>query len=85
MLKPALIHLDPAQKARLTKRARLRGSSFSREVREALELYLDFPPDGIEELTGLARAANRSADRTLAHLDDAIETVGRTLRRVGRK
>jgi hypothetical protein len=85
MLKPALIHLDPTQKARLTKRARLRGSSFSREVRQALDLYLDLPPEGMEELASLARAANRSADRTLAHLDDAIETVGTALRRAGRK
>lgn len=85
MLKPALIHLDPNQKTRLTKRARLRGSSFSREVRQALDLYLDLPAERVEELANLSRAANRSADRALAHLDDAIETVARTLRRARRK
>ena len=85
MLKPALIHLDPVQKARLTRRARSQGSSFSREVRQALDLYLDLPPEGMEELASLSRAANRSADRTLVHLDEAIEAVATALRRVGRK
>ncbi len=85
MLKPALVHLDPVQKARVAKRARLRGSSFSQEVRQALEFYLDLPPEGMEELAGLAQAANRSADRTLEQLDAAIAAVGRALKRAGKK
>jgi len=39
----ALIHFDEKQKRRLTKRARLRGKSFSQEVRDAVDLYLSVP------------------------------------------
>jgi hypothetical protein len=39
----ALIHMDPKQKQRLAKRAKLRGKSFSQEVRNAIDLYLDLP------------------------------------------
>jgi Ribbon-helix-helix protein, copG family len=37
----ALIHLDPKQKKRLQRRAKLRGKSFSQEVRDAVDLYND--------------------------------------------
>ena len=36
----ALIHVDAVQKERLAWRARLRGESFSPEVRAAADLYL---------------------------------------------
>jgi len=84
-MKPALVHLHPRQKARLTARARRRGNSFSQEVREALDFYLDTPPQQIEELGTLAREANHSADRMLERLDDAIAAVGRVLNRMDRK
>jgi hypothetical protein len=35
----ALIHLDAKQKKRLQRRAKLRGKSFSQEVRDAVDLY----------------------------------------------
>jgi len=75
----ALIHFDDKQKRRLTQRAKLRGKSFSQEVREAVDLYLDLPVEN-DELSLLARAANRSADRMIKKLDDTISYVGRTLR-----
>jgi hypothetical protein len=84
-MKPALVHLEPGQKARLAARARRSGNSFSQEVRQALDLYLDVPPQQLEELGILAREANRSADRMLAHLDEAIAAVSRALNRMGRK
>ncbi len=34
----ALIHMDPVQKQRLARRAKLRGKSFSQEVRDAVDL-----------------------------------------------
>ena len=37
----ALIHMDPKQKHRLTQRAKLRGKSFSQEVRDAEEDVAD--------------------------------------------
>ena len=75
----ALIHFDDKQKRRLAQRAKLRGKSFSQEVRDAVDLYLDLPVEK-EELSTMARAANRSADRMIKKLDDTILYVGRVLR-----
>jgi len=75
----ALIHLDPKQKARLTRRAKKLGRSFSQEVRNAVDLYLDLPADE-EELRLLARAANESAGRSLKRLDETIAYVEKVLK-----
>jgi hypothetical protein len=82
----ALIHFDPKQKQRLANRAKLRGKSFSQEVRDAVDVYLAVPVETEEELSVLARAANVSADRTIKKLDETIEYVNRVLkqRRNGR-
>jgi hypothetical protein len=77
----ALLHLDPRQKQRIVHRARLRGKSFSQEVRDALDLYLAVPVETEKELSSLARAANLSADRTIKKLDETIEYVDRTLKK----
>ena len=71
----ALIHLDPKQKKRLARRAKLRGKSFSQEVRDAVDLYLDLPVETEKELSALARAANQSASRTIKKLDETIAYV----------
>ncbi len=76
----ALIHLDPKQKERLTKRAKQRGKSFSQEVRNAVDLYLSLPAEHEAELTVLAKAANHSADRMLKNLDETIAYVDDILR-----
>jgi hypothetical protein len=52
--------MDPIQKQRLARRAKLRGKSFSQEVRDAVDLYLDVPVANEAELRGLAKAV-RSA------------------------
>ncbi len=78
----ALIHLDPKQKKRLARRARLRGKSFSQEVRDAIDLYLDLPVESEEELSALARAANQSADRMIKKLDETIVHVDRILKQM---
>jgi hypothetical protein len=77
----ALLHLDQKQKERLVNRARLRGKSFSQEVRDALDLYLAVPVETEKELSSLAKAANLSADRTIRKLDETIEYVDRTLKK----
>lgn len=69
----ALLHLDAKQKQRLVNRARLRGKSFSQEVRDALDLYLAVPLETEAELSCLARAASLSAGRTIRKLDETIE------------
>jgi hypothetical protein len=78
----ALIHMDPKQKARLTRRAKLHGSSFSQEVRDAVDLYLDIPVGQEEELKVLAREANGAADRMIKRLDITIARLDRTLKQL---
>jgi hypothetical protein len=78
----ALIHMDARQKQRLTKRAKLRGKSFSQEVRDAVDLYLDIPVESQEELQTLAAEANHAADRMIKRLDTTIARVDRTLRKM---
>ena len=80
----ALIHLDAKQKARLTRRAKKLGRSFSQEVRNAVDLYLDLPIEGEDELSLLARAANESASRSIKRLDETNEYVGRILKEMRR-
>jgi hypothetical protein len=80
----ALIHLDAKQKARLTRRAKKRGRSFSEEVRNAVDLYLDLPVEE-EELNLLARAANESAGRSVKRLDEAIAYLDRILKDMRRE
>lgn len=80
----ALIHLDPKQKARLARRAKQRGRSFSQEVRNAVDLYLDLPIEAEEELSLLALAANESARRSIKKLDETIEYVDRILKSMGK-
>jgi hypothetical protein len=77
----ALIHFDSKQKERLVQRARLRGKSFSQEVRDAVALYLELPVENENELRSLAQAANRSAERSLRRLDETIAYVDRILKR----
>jgi len=76
----ALIHMDAKQKQRLTRRAKLRGKSFSQEVRDAVDLYLDVPVESEAELRGLAKSANHAADRMIKNLDETIVYVDRVLK-----
>ena len=79
----ALIHLDAKQKERLTRRAKKRGRSFSEEVRNAVDLYLELPFDE-ERLNLLARAANESAGRSVKRLDETIAYLGRIIKELRR-
>jgi hypothetical protein len=76
----ALIHMDPIQKQRVARRAKLRGKSFSQEVRDALDMYLDLPVENEAVLRGLAKAANHAADRMIKNLDETIAYVERVLK-----
>jgi hypothetical protein len=76
----ALIHFNPKQKKRLARRAKLRGKSFSQEVRDAVDIYLDIPVESEKELRVLARAANQSAGRMIKKLDETIADVDRILK-----
>jgi hypothetical protein len=72
--------MDPIQKQRLARRAKLRGKSFSQEVRDAVDLYLDLPVENEAELRGLAKAANHAADRMIKNLDETVAYVDRVLK-----
>ena len=74
----ALIHLDAKQEAQLTRRARQRGRSFSQQVRNAVDLYLNLPVEE-SELHLLARAANESAGRSVKRLDETIAYLSRIM------
>lgn len=80
----ALIHLDAKQKARLARRAKLRGRSFSQEVRNAVDLYLELPIENEEELGTLAHAARLSIDRSIKRLDETIAYTSRILKSMGK-
>jgi plasmid stability protein len=80
----ALIHLDDKQKRRLKLRAKKVGRSFSQEVRNAIDLYLDVPVENEEELAALAREAKESADRSIKRLDETIAYLNQGLKEIGK-
>ena len=71
----ALIHVDAIRKQRLAWRGKLRGKSFSPEVRDAEDLNLGVAVENEPELRHLAKTANHAADRRTKNRD---ETVGRS-------
>ena len=79
-----MIHLDAKQKARLARRAKKRGRSFSEEVRNAVDLYLEVPVETEEELRILSREARESADRSIARLDETIAYLQQALKEMGK-
>jgi hypothetical protein len=76
----ALIHMDSKQKQQLAHRAKLRGKSFSQEVRNAVEMYLDVSVEDETGLRAMAKTANQAAERVIKNLDETIAYVGRVLR-----
>jgi hypothetical protein len=70
---PTTVYITPQQRKRLFQRARRRKTSFSDELRTALDLYLDLPPDfDAEAFAALVREANASMDRSIAKLDETL-------------
>jgi hypothetical protein len=84
MASATTIYLTGKQRKGLFSRARKRKTSFSKEVRDALDLYLDLPPDFDEEkFASLAREANASLKRSIGRLDEAIGQVKMTVKKLG--
>jgi hypothetical protein len=80
---PTTVYISPQQRRRLFQRARRRKSSFSEELREAIDLYLDLPPGfDKESLAALAKEANASMDRSIAKLDEALASCRRIRERI---
>ncbi len=83
MAAPTTVYLTPQQRKKLFARARKRKTSFSDELRAALDLYLDLPP-GFDEraLAMMVKEANASMDRSIARLDEAIAFCKKTRERI---
>jgi len=70
---PTTVYITPQQRKRLFQRARRRKTSFSDELRTALDLYLDLPPDfDAGAFAALVREANASMDRSIGKLDETL-------------
>jgi hypothetical protein len=73
MATPTTVYISPKQRKRLFQRARRRKTSFSEELRAALDFYLDLPPNFDEKaFAALVREANASMDRSIAKLDETL-------------
>ena len=78
MATPTTVYISPRQRKRLFQRARRRKTSFSDELRTALDLYLDLPSDfDAEAFAALVREANASMDRSIARLDETLTFLER--------
>lgn len=83
MASPTTIYLSPQQRKRLFTRARKRKTSFSQELRSAVDFYLQLPPNiDAEDLEALAREANTSLSRSIAKLDETIARVKITVKKL---
>lgn len=80
---PTTIYINPRQRKRLFDRARKRKTSFSEELRSAVDLYLELPPGfNGEELGALAAEAKASMERSAARLDSAIARLQQATQRL---
>jgi hypothetical protein len=89
MATPTTIYIHPQQRKRLFQRARRRKTSFSEELRAALDFYLDLPPDFDKDaFATLVQDAYASLNRSIARIDAAsarAEMAGRKLGEIDRR
>ena len=83
MASATTIYLTGKQRKGLFSRARKRKTKFSEEVRAAVDLYLELPPNvDWKDLQAVAQEANASLDRSNARLDEAIGRVRTTVKKL---
>ena len=71
-----MIYLEPEQKARLKRRANAKGGSVSREIRAAIEQYLNgATPNEVEALDALSRQAEKDLADMRDDLGDIVEMI----------
>jgi predicted transcriptional regulator len=77
------IYLDEEQRQKLFRLAETRKSSFSSEIRTAIDRYVEQADMAVseEEARLLIHQANESIDRMAKALDEAHATVSRILRK----
>jgi len=77
------VYLTPKQRRGLFARARKHKSTFSEELRAALDVYLDLPDEvDAKALESMAREAKASAERSIARLDATIDLLKATTQRL---
>jgi hypothetical protein len=77
------IYITPTQRKGLFARARRRKSSFSAELRAAVDFYLELPADfDAKAMDTLAQEASETADRSIRRLDEAILGLKATLKKL---
>ncbi len=71
-----MIYLEPEQKARLKRRAEATGGSVSREIRAAIEQYLNgATPNEVEALDALSRQAEKDLAEMRHDLGDIVAMI----------
>ena len=71
-----MIYLEPEQKARLKRRAEAKGGSVSREIRAAIEQYLNgATPNEVEALDALSRQAEQDLAEMRHDLGDIVAMI----------
>ena len=71
-----MIYLEPEQKARLKRRAEAKGGSVSREIRAAIEQYLNgATPNEVEALDALSRQAEHDLAEMRHDLGDIVAMI----------
>ena len=89
MATPTTVYINPRQRKRLFQLARRRKTSFSEELRAALDVYLDLPPDFNQQaFSALVQEAHASLERSMTRLDamsDRIGTTGKKLDEIDRR
>jgi hypothetical protein len=83
MATPTTIYITPKQRKALFARARKRKTSFSDELRSAVDLYLDLPADFDEESLGaFIKEAVASMHRSIGKMDESIERLKQTIHKL---
>jgi hypothetical protein len=83
MATPTTIYITPKQRKALFARARKRKTSFSDELRSAVDLYLDLPADFEEASFGVfVEEAKASMHRSIGKLDEAINRLKQTVHKL---
>ena len=83
MATPTTIYITPKQRKALFARARKRKTSFSDELRSAVDLYLDLPADFEEASFGVfVEEAKASMHRSIGKLDESIDRLRQASRKL---
>ena len=83
MATPTTVYITPKQRKALFARARKRNTSFSDELRSAVDLYLDLPADFDEKSFGaFIKEAKASMHRSIGKLDESIDRLRQASRKL---